>query len=70
MNGIFEIDDNKKLTGSLDSYMKIWKVISNKFEIIKIIKVNCCAICSMTQLLNGNILTTAGNNDIYMAKKR
>ena len=66
LNDIFEIDDNKILTGSLDSYMKIWKEISNKFENIKIIKGNCGAIYSMTQLLNGNILTTAGNNNIYI----
>ena len=70
LNDIFEIDDNKILTGSLDSYMKIWKEISNKFENIKIIKGNCGAIYSMTQLLNGNILTTAGNNNIYIWSKK
>ena len=63
LNGIFEIDDNKILTGSLDFSMKIWKEINNKYENIKIIKGNCGAICSMTQLSNGNIVTTAGNNN-------
>ena len=63
INGIFEIGDNKILTGSLDFSIKIWKEINNKFENSKIIKGNCGAICSMTQLSNGNIITTAGNNN-------
>ena len=62
LNGIFELNDNKVITGSLDFTMKIWKETNNKYENIKTIKGQCGAICSMTQLSNGNIITTAGNN--------
>ena len=63
LNGIFELKDNKILTGSLDFSMKIWQEMNHKFENIKIIKGQCGAICSMTQLSDGNIVTTAGNNN-------
>ena len=63
LNGIFELPDNKILTGSLDFSLKIWQEINNKYENIKTIKGQCGAICSMTQLSNGNIITTAGNNN-------
>ena len=35
LNGIFEINENKILTGSLDFSMKIWQEMTNKFENIK-----------------------------------
>ena len=63
LNGIFELPDNKILTGSLDFSLKIWQEINNKYENIKTIKGQCGAICSMTQLSDGNIITTAGNNN-------
>ena len=63
LNGIFELPDNKILTGSLDFSMKIWQEINNKYENIKTIKGQCGAICSMMQLSDGNIITTAGNNN-------
>ena len=63
LNGIFEINENKILTGSLDFSMKIWQEVNNKFENIKKIKGQCGAICSMAKLSNGNIVTTAANNN-------
>jgi WD40 repeat protein len=63
LNGIFEISGNKILTGSLDFSMKIWQEVNNKFENIKKIKGQCGAICSMAKLSNGNIVTTAANNN-------
>ena len=63
LNGIFEINENKILTGSLDFSMKIWQEVNNKFENIKKIKGQCGAICSMYKLSNGNIVTTAANNN-------
>ena len=63
LNGIFELNDKKILTGSLDFSMKIWQEKNHKYEKIKIIKGQCGAICSMTLLSNGNIITTAGNNN-------
>ena len=63
INGIFELEDNKILTGSLDFSMKIWKETNDKYENIKKITGQCGAICSMTQLSNGSIITTAGNSN-------
>ena len=63
INGIFEIDNNKILTGSLDYTIKIWKEKDNKFENIKTTRGICGAICCMTQLSDGSILTSAANNN-------
>ena len=63
LNGVFELDNNKIITGSLDFSMKIWQEKNNKFESIKKLKGQCGAICSMTKLTNGNIITTAANNN-------
>ena len=63
INGIFELDNNKILTGSLDFSMKIWQEVNNKFENVNQVQGQCGAICSMCQLANGNIITTAGNNN-------
>ena len=63
LNGIFELSNNKIMTGSLDFSMKIWEENNNKFENTKKIKGQCGAICSMTKLSNGNIVTTAANNN-------
>ena len=63
LNGIYEIDDNKIITGSLDFTLKIWKENNNKYENIKIIKGQCGAVCSMYKLINNNIITTAANNN-------
>ena len=63
LNGIVELSDNKFITGSLDFTMKIWQENNHKFEAIQKIKGQCGAICSMTQLSNGSIVTTAANNN-------
>ena len=63
LNGIFELSNNKLITGSLDYSMKIWQEKNHKFESIKSIKGQCGAICSMTKLSNNNIVTTAANNN-------
>ena len=63
LNGIFEIDNKKIMTGSLDFTLKIWEEKNNKFENIKTIKGQCGAVCSMTKLSDGNIITTAANNN-------
>ena len=63
INGIFEIDNNKIITGSLDYTMKIWQENNNKFENIKIIKGICGAICNMATLKDGNLVTSAANNN-------
>ena len=63
LNGIFELSNNKIITGSLDFSMKIWQEQNHKFESIKKIKGQCGAICSMTKLSNNNIVTTAANNN-------
>ena len=62
MNGIFEISNNKVITGGLDYSMKIWQEKDNKFEKIKTIKSVCGAICCMVPMNDGNILTSAANN--------
>jgi len=38
LNGIFELSNNKIMTGSLDFSMKIWEENNNKFENTKKIK--------------------------------
>ena len=63
INGIFEIENNKIITGSLDYTLKIWEEKNEKFENIKIIKGLCGAVCSMALLHDGNILTSAANNN-------
>ena len=63
LNGILELSDNKFITGSLDFTMKIWQENNHKFESIQKIKGQCGAICSMTKLSNGSIVTTAANNN-------
>jgi len=63
INGIFEIENNKILTGALDFTIKIFQEKNNKFENIKVIKGLCGAICCMTQLSDGNIVTSAANNN-------
>ena len=63
LNGIVELSDNKFITGSLDFTMKIWQENNHKFESIQKIKGQCGAICSMTKLSNGSIVTTAANNN-------
>ena len=63
INGIFEISNNKIITGSLDYTLKIWEEKNNKFENIKKIKGICGAICCMTKLNDGSIVTSAANNN-------
>ena len=63
INGIFEIDKNKVITGSLDYQLKIWEEKNNKFENIKKIKGICGAVCCMAKLSDGSILTSAANNN-------
>ena len=63
INGIFEIGKNKIITGSLDYTMKIWEEKNNKFENIKKIKGICGAICNMAKLNDGDIVTSAANNN-------
>ena len=63
LNGILELSDNKFITGSLDFTMKIWQENNHKFESVQKIKGQCGAICSMTKLSNGSIVTTAANNN-------
>ena len=63
INGIFEIDNKKILTGSLDYTIKIWEEKNNKFENIKKIKGICGAICCMIKLNDGSIVTSAANNN-------
>ena len=63
INGIFEIDNNKVITGSLDYNLKIWEEKNNKFENIKKIKGICGAVCCMAKLNDGSILTSAANNN-------
>ena len=63
INGIFEIENNKILTGALDFTMKIFQEKNDKFENIKVIKGLCGAICCMTQLNDGSIVTSAANNN-------
>ena len=63
INGIFEIENNKILTGALDFTIKIFQEKNNKFENIKVIKGLCGAICCMTQLNDGSIVTSAANNN-------
>ena len=63
INGIFEIENNKILTGALDFTMKIFQEKNNKFENIKVIKGLCGAICCMAQLNDGSIVTSAANNN-------
>ena len=63
INGIFEIDNNKIITGSLDYNLKIWEEKNNKFENIKKIKGVCGAVCCMAKLNDGSLVTSAANNN-------
>ena len=63
INGIFEIGNNKVITGSLDYTLKIWEEKNNKFESIKKIKGICGAICCMAKLNDGSLMTSAANNN-------
>ena len=62
VNGIFSIDEQRILTGSLDFSMKVWDEKNYKFENIKKFK-GGGSICCMSQLKNGNLLTSAANNN-------
>ena len=63
INGIFEIGNNKVITGSLDYTLKIWEEKNNKFENIQKIKGISGAICSMIKLNDGGLITSAANNN-------
>ena len=62
IGGLFQISDNKIITGGLDYSMKIWNADENGIENSQTMKGRCGAICCMAKLDNKKFFISAANN--------
>ena len=62
INGLFQINDDKLISGGFDFSMKIWSTDENGMENTQTIKGRCGAVYSMVKLDNKKFFISAANN--------